>query len=280
MAAPIFRRKRLSTNGEERIRNRKHLPTRPRRSGRRFKTWPMATSASHLSSLTASFEPATTCRRNHESPASHPSTSTKRRRRDLQLARATIDWRLDFLVHGLRASDRTNPGIAGELFPCARKRNPALRVVTGFFQDTPGTTISNSSNSMTKQSLSYASAAPAKRRCADEMSNRFFLVAPPRIALPASPPPCRAHPAQRVAKPPRQRAAGECVPLAAWIGGPRTVHAGPMASFTWGLAGRQPGRFAVAIDAAARRFRPPAGWRRRLDSSRHVLLELPQDSGH
>jgi hypothetical protein len=59
--------------------------------------------------------------------------------------------------------------------------------------------IELSFNSMTKQSSSSASAAPAKRRCGDEMSNRFFLVAPPRIALPASPPPCRACAAQRAA---------------------------------------------------------------------------------
>ena len=32
------------------------------------------------------------------------------------------------------------------------------------------------------------------------------------------------------------------LPLAAWIGGPRLVHAGPLASFAGGLAGREPGQ--------------------------------------
>ena len=35
--------------------------------------------------------------------------------------------------------------------------------------------------------------------------------------------------------------------------------------------------FAVAIDAVTRRFRPPAGWRRRLGFSRHALVEDPAD---
>ena len=35
--------------------------------------------------------------------------------------------------------------------------------------------------------------------------------------------------------------------------------------------------FALANDAATRRFRPPAGWGRRRDSSRHSLVELPMD---
>ena len=42
---------------------------------------------------------------------------------------------------------------------------------------------------------------------------------------------CRAEPGSRV-----------CVPLTAWIGGPRTVHARPMASLAWGLARRKPGQ--------------------------------------